>query len=87
MNDFLQLLASLDIGKASFLAFTLLVIWREREAVKVMREIERHVTESKYLIRETKTLIRQNTRALEIFAGVLRRRGIEVRKEELTHEG
>lgn len=86
MNDFLQLLASLDIGKASFLAFTLLVIWREQEAVRVLRKIERHVAESKYLIQETRTLIHQNTRALEIFAGVLRRRGIEVRKEELTHD-
>ncbi len=79
MHDFFQLLAGLDIGKASFLAFTLLVIWREREAVKVMREIQRHVAESKYLIR-------RNTEALETFAGVLRRRGIELRKEEFARE-
>ncbi len=74
MDGFFQLLAGLDIGKASFLVLTLLVIWREREAVKVMREIQRHVAESKYLIR-------RNTEALETFAGVLRRKGIELRKE------
>ena len=74
MHDFFQLLATLDIGKASFLVLTLLVIWREREAVKTLREIQRHVAETKYLIR-------RNTDALESFAGVLRRKGIELRKE------
>jgi len=83
MHDFFQLLATLDIGKASFLVLALLVIWREREAVKALREIQRHVAESKYLIQETKNLIRKNTVALETFAGVLRRKGIEFRKEEV----
>lgn len=83
MHDFLQLLATLDIGKASFLMLAFLVIWRERETVKTLREIQRHVAESKYLIQETKGLIKKNTDALETFAGVLRRKGIEVRKEEV----
>ncbi len=83
MHDFLQLLANLDIGKASFLVLTLLVIWREREAVKALREIQRHVAETKYLIADTKNLIRKNTSALETFAGVLRRKGIELRREEV----
>ena len=78
MNEFFQLLATLDIGKASFLVLTLLVVWREREAVKTLREIQRHVAETKYLIR-------RNTDALEAFTGVLRRKGIELRKEEVSH--
>jgi len=83
MRELLELLATLDIGKASFLVLALLVIWREREAVKALREIQRHVAESKYLIRETKALISRNTAALETFAGVLKRKGIELRKEEV----
>jgi len=76
VHDFFQLLANLDIGKASFLVLALLVVWREREAVKTMREIQRHVAESKYLIR-------RNTEVLETFTGILRRKGIELRKEEV----
>ena len=86
MNELFELLASLDVGKASFLVLTLLVLWREREAVKTLREIQRHVAESKYLIADTKSLIKRNTAALEAFAGLLRRKGLETRKEEITHE-
>ena len=80
MHDFFQLLAQLDIGKASFLAFTLLVIWREREAVKTMREIRDHVI-------STGDLIRRNTRVMEEFVGVLKRKDIEIRKREEVPRG
>ena len=77
MSDFFHLLANLDIGKASFLALVALVFWLGRESVAILRRMERHVA-------ETKEVIRRNTSALENLTGVLRRKGIEIRKEELT---
>jgi len=75
MNDFLHLLAELDIGRASFIALVALVFWIVREMVGVLRRIEQHVARG--------NLIQQQTRdALDELVGVLRRRGIEIRTKE-----
>ncbi|WP_457638435.1 hypothetical protein [Oceanithermus sp.] len=75
MNDFLHLLAELDIGRASFIALVAMVFWLGREMIGILRRIEQHVARGNMVLEQTRD-------ALDEFAGVLRRRGIEIRRKD-----
>ncbi len=73
--DFFNLLAQLDIGKASFLALIALVFWQGRQMVAALQRIEAHMRESAVYMRQAAHLNRE-------VVAVLRRKGIEIRDRE-----
>ncbi len=74
MMDFFNLLAQLDIGKASFLALIALVFWQGRQMVSALSRIEAHMRESAVYMRQAAHTNRE-------VVAVLRRKGIEIREE------
>jgi len=75
MDNFLRLLADLDIGRASFIALVALVFWLGREMIGILRRIEQHVARENVILEQARDV-------MEEFVGVLRRRGIEIRTKE-----